>query len=257
MDEQYLDWKEIRNFARQLKKQDLNMVTETAAIMWYRHYSIGMAQSVSYETLISNLEEAGLYVYSDIVHRQLALEIAKNIFIVKIQNNYKLHPRRIDELTEKFQSLTELPPPVILFTHFIDPITISECGSFKLLFTELLREINNAYQHELYDACALLCRRVIETLLISVFENIDQSDEIINSESGRAINLSAMIGKANSGVFFKLDKNTKAALDIICELGNNGAHGLITVRKKHIDVIKDSIDSAVNELLDKAGIHQD
>ena len=53
-------------------------------------------------------------------------------------------------------------------------------------------------------------------------------------------------------------KDTKAALDIICELGNNGAHGkFITLRKKHIDAIKDSIDSAVNELLDRAGIHHE
>lgn len=42
MDEQYLDWGKVKNFARQLRKQNLDMITETIAIMWYRHHSGGM-----------------------------------------------------------------------------------------------------------------------------------------------------------------------------------------------------------------------
>lgn len=219
-----------------------------------------MSQFAAYETIVSNLEEAGLWNQYDTTMQGLALEIQMNpCFMTNNLSYFGLHPRCIDELTEKLQPLTKTRLPVILTTCcFIDPVNISDCGSFKPLFKELVKEINVAYQYGLYDACALLCRRIIETLLIKVFEYISKSDEIINSENGRAINLSAMIGKANSGVHFQLDSDTKSALDIICKLGNNGAHGqFITLKKKHIDMIKDSIDSAVNELLDRAGIHHD
>lgn len=122
---------------------------------------------------------------------------------------------------------------------------------------KIAQQINSAYENNLFDACALMMRRLLEILLIHTFQHLGIEDEIRDDE-GNFLNLKSLINKAKSGSHVSLSPNTRRNIDGYRELGNLSAH-LITYNCRRNDIKPMRMDyrAIVEELLYMSGLKQE
>lgn len=88
---------------------------------------------------------------------------------------------------------------------------------------KIARQVNGAYENGWYDACAVMIRRLLETLIIEAFEHHRIEDKIRNS-SGDFLYLSDLIAVCMSESSWNLTRNCKRALPRIKDIGDKSAH---------------------------------
>lgn len=88
---------------------------------------------------------------------------------------------------------------------------------------KISNQINGAYENGWYDACAVMLRRLIETLIIEAFE-FHKIDSTIKNSSGDFLFLRDLIDKALSEKAWNLGRNTKQALPRLKDIGDKSAH---------------------------------
>jgi hypothetical protein len=120
-------------------------------------------------------------------------------------------------------------------------------GTRKYL-EELALEINGTYQFHFFNACAVVCRRLVEILLIEAFEKAGKASAI--QRNGEYVMLADIIRVAKSGAHIKLARGTGPALDEIKDIGDTGAHHRSRmVHKTDIDGVRTKLRSAVADLM--------
>ena len=119
---------------------------------------------------------------------------------------------------------------------------------------QITHQLNGSYHHGWYDACAVMMRRLVETLIIEVFEE-QGMPERIQTESGDYMQLKGLIGCAIGEPAWNLGRVTKHALTEIKKLGDNSAHGRrFTAHRGDIDNMKTDFRVAVQELVNLSGL---
>ena len=84
-------------------------------------------------------------------------------------------------------------------------------------------QINGTYENGWYDACAVMLRRLIETLIIEAYEG-KKIDHKIKDNNGEFLSLDKLINEACKESALNLNRVTKRILSQIKELGNLSAH---------------------------------
>ena len=124
-------------------------------------------------------------------------------------------------------------------------IVISEKGYFK----KVIRQINGCYEDGYYDACFVMIRRAVETLIIEVFEFINQ-EKIIKKIDGNYITFDKLIDKTLENQNIHLSKIAKKDFKAIKKFGDAAAHNRrLNLKKSDIDKYSDSIRIIVEELI--------
>lgn len=119
----------------------------------------------------------------------------------------------------------------------------------KGYFTKVIRQINGCYQDGYYDACFVMIRRSIETLIIEVYENLKEERQIKNSE-GNYLSFSKLIDKALENNKIKLSKIAKRDLQTIKKFGDTAAHNRrLNLKKCDVDKYSDSVRLIIEELI--------
>lgn len=117
-------------------------------------------------------------------------------------------------------------------------------------FETLTHQLNGSYEHGWYDACAVMMRRLIESLIIEVFEARGLADTI-QTDSGDFLPLEKLIGKVIGEPSWNLSRGTKRVLPRVKELGDNSAHvRRFTAHRLDIDNLATPFRAAVQELID-------
>lgn len=117
-----------------------------------------------------------------------------------------------------------------------------------------VQQINVCYEKNLFDACALMMRRLLELLLIHSFEKVGIVSEITESD-GRFQNLKSLINKAKSRSEISLSGSTRKSIDQFRELGNLSAHLIrYNCRRDDIRVLRMDYRVIIEELLYIAGL---
>lgn len=89
--------------------------------------------------------------------------------------------------------------------------------------TQIANQINGCYEKGWYDACAVMIRRIVETIIIEAFENKGIANKIVNSQ-GDFLSLDEMIDKALAEPSWNLTRTTKRALPRLKKIGDLSAH---------------------------------
>lgn len=84
-------------------------------------------------------------------------------------------------------------------------------------------EINGTYENGWYDACAVMIRRLIETLIIEAFEHHRIEDNIKNTR-GDFLYLRDLIDRTLAEKAWNLGRNAKLALPKLKDIGDKSAH---------------------------------
>jgi len=86
-------------------------------------------------------------------------------------------------------------------------------------------QINGCYEQGWFDACAVMMRKLIETLIIETFEKHKIDSKIKSPASGDFLFLRDLIDVLLKETSWNLGRNTKQALPRLKNLGDLSAHG--------------------------------
>ena len=122
---------------------------------------------------------------------------------------------------------------------------------------KLVDQINHCYEYNCYDACAVLMRKLFETVLILAYENLQIANEIKDG-TGNYHMLESITGNAKNNSTLNLSREPKKSLDKIRDVGNYSAHNIYyNATKKDIDDINTLYRLVMEELYYKAGFMQE
>lgn len=110
-------------------------------------------------------------------------------------------------------------------------------------------QVNGCYESGWFDACAVMLRRIIETLIIECFEHHKIAEKIKDS-NGNYFLLKDLINACLKENIWTLGRNTKKALPNLKDIGDLSAHNRrYLATKSDIDKIRDGVRIAVEELV--------
>jgi len=111
-------------------------------------------------------------------------------------------------------------------------------------------QINGAYEKGWYDACAVMMRRLLETLIIETFEARGIAATIKDQQTGDFIALGGLIDATLRESSWNLGRTTKKALPKLKKLGDLSAHSRrYNARQDDIGRIREDFRLVCEELL--------
>jgi hypothetical protein len=105
----------------------------------------------------------------------------------------------------------------------------------------IAHQVNGSYSNGWYDACAVMIRRLVETLIIESFEKHGISQNI-KSSTGDFLYLADLISKTLSESTWNLSRNTKQALPKLKDIGDKSAHS------RRFNAVRNDIDKIIPDL---------
>ena len=115
-------------------------------------------------------------------------------------------------------------------------------------------QANGSYEHQWFDACSVMIRRLVETLIIELYEAKGKQADIEDGRGGYLM-LNALIGKVLDEKSWKLGRETRATLPDIKSLGDRSAHNRrYLCTKQDIDRVRSGLRVIADDLLHLAGL---
>jgi hypothetical protein len=115
-------------------------------------------------------------------------------------------------------------------------------------------QANGTYEHQWYDACSVMIRRLVETLIIEVYESKKRAHEIKGAD-GNFLMLRHLVDRLLADSSFHLGRETKRGLPLIKSLGDRSAHTRYFLAKKEdIDRVIHDLRVVVDEMLNLTGL---
>ena len=150
---------------------------------------------------------------------------------------------RLDVLTYRSPSDDGTPA----YSHQVLPVSLTR--GTRGYIERISNQINGCYEKGWYDSCAVMIRRLLETLIIEAFEYKQLSGSIKNGQ-GDFLYLNDLIDRTLAERSWNLSRNTKAALKTLKSVGDKSAHSRrFNARRWDIDKIVDDLRTATEEFL--------
>ena len=110
---------------------------------------------------------------------------------------------------------------------------------------KIVNQINGTYENGYFDACAVMIRRLLETLIIEMFEH-HKIDSKIKNREGNFFFLRDLIDITLKEQKWNLGRNTKTNLRKLKDIGDKSAHSRRYIAhrndiEKHIVAIRDVV----------------
>lgn len=113
----------------------------------------------------------------------------------------------------------------------------------------VVNQINGCYEDGWFDACSVMIRRLVETLLIETFEDHGIENKIQTS-SGNFLPLGDMIDKTLAETSWNLSRSTKRSLPKLKLIGDWAAHSRRYNAHRHdVDKVIDDLRVVVQEFI--------
>ncbi len=119
---------------------------------------------------------------------------------------------------------------------------------------KVANQINKSFDAQLYDCCAVMCRRLLETLIIEVYEKENRSNEI--RDGRHFISLADLITTLEKDSSIFVSKPAMNALRAFKALGDLSAHNRhYNARIGDLEPQRAGIRLVVEELLYRSGLN--
>lgn len=119
---------------------------------------------------------------------------------------------------------------------------------------KVVDQVNASFDSGLYDCCAVMCRRLLETLIIEAFEAAG-AQENLKDRDGHYKMFSGLLAAVESSGTVSLSRNGLQGLKDFKKLGDLSAHNRrFNARENDIARIRDGIRVSGEELLHLAGL---
>jgi Domain of unknown function (DUF4145) len=113
----------------------------------------------------------------------------------------------------------------------------------------VVNQVNGTYENGWYDACTVMIRRLLETLIIEAFEHHGIAATIKNN-TGEFFYLKDLIDKCVQESAWNLSRNCKRAMPKVKDIGDKSAHSRrYNAHRGDIDPLLADIRIVVQELV--------
>jgi len=240
---------ELDRFCQGLAEAGLSQASKATALLWFADQFSSGAERTARE-LANQMHAAGLTEKVNISRLTESLAKSRDTVRGKGRNTFRIALARRSRLDEQYLPLLRRRAVAVSDAVLPDEIVT---GTRQYL-EDLARQINGCYDYQFYDGCAVMCRRMVESLLISAFDKAG-CRAAIEDGSGNLAGLEEMIGRAKSGKFIKLARRTASLLDKVKEVGDTAAHDRYHITSEQdIAEFRSGFRRVVSELLALAGI---
>jgi hypothetical protein len=119
---------------------------------------------------------------------------------------------------------------------------------------KVVHQINGSYENGWFDSCAVMARRLLETLIVEVFEKYGLAGRIQDAK-GDFLHLGDLVVRCLNEPAWNLSRNTKRALPRLKDIGDRSAHSRrYNAHKSDVDAIVPDLRITVQELVYLAGL---
>lgn len=236
----------LSEFIRKISEARISRVDRAVAILWF-HGLHNENSGLTAGEVCRSVEEAGCARQNVTVMRNL---FRRDKRVIKgTGKTYVLSPEAAGELDQEYCSVLNVTPVIECDAVLAMELFENARGYIK----KVVLQLNASYHYSLFDCCAVMCRRLLETLIIEVYEELDRADEI-KDDGGCFLMFSALSDQIHKDGIVHLGRNTVNALKDFKRLGGLSAHNRrFNARKSDIDQIKNGLRISCEELLHLAG----
>lgn len=113
---------------------------------------------------------------------------------------------------------------------------------------QVVNQANGCYEKGWYDACSVMIRKLIEVLIIAVYEAKGEAEAV--KKDGNFLMLGGLVDDILTRSTWNLGRETKTALPLLKSLGDRSAHNRhYMARKADVDRVLPGLRVAVEDLL--------
>lgn len=234
-------------FLNRVEELRLTHAERAIALLWYYR----RVQEFDERTASEIADDLHAEGYSKPNTTRLKESFKKNKFTTKgkRQDSYQINARYLNELNEIYEKYLESTAvkvsDTILPYEWVD-------GTRRYL-EALVTQINGTYEFGYYDACATLCRRLMESLIIEVYIHKKRHSEIQND--GVFVTLVHLVHIISTDNQIPLSRSARTTMDDVKDIGDVAAHDRTYItRKEDLSSIILLFRRLIRELMDLSGI---
>jgi len=234
-------------FVARIAALPLTAVDRAVALLWYFRQAQEFDERTAAE-LADDLRANGL-PRPNIT--RLHRDLARSSYAVrgKRAGTFQLHAGRVAALDGRYGPLVSLRPRPT--SESVLPL--AAVSERRPHLRRLVEEINGTYDAQFYNSCAVMARRLLESLLIEMYIHRGLEAQIKDA-LGRFIPLEQLIGRVQAGNPFNLGRNSPKAMSDVKELGDIAAHDrAYQVKELDLNDIKQRYRRLIEELATNAG----
>ncbi len=231
-----------KDFLKRVVELKLNTIDRVIALIWY-HSTINEENELSVIEICSLIQDSGYGMQNK---SRIRKSLLKDRRVVKTKN-------------DSFRISTKVKSKLdSIYKEYLDVIPLKKSDSVieaKLFenaepyIRKVVKQLNASYDYSLYDCCAVMSRRLLETLIIEAYEKLKREDVLKNGD-GNYFMFSGLIKKLENDNKNTFGRETLKGLKKFKKLGDNSAHNRrFNARKKDIDDIKDELRIPCEDLL--------
>ena len=237
------------DFLRSIAEQKLSVNERAVALLWW--YGLDNPSTArSARDLAVDLESAG-FGQQNPTRLRASLERDKRTAKTRDGDFYVRSTAR-PALDNEYLALLSSRP--VQRSNSILPLEM--VVGTRQYIERVVLQLNASYDAALYDCCAVMCRRLLETLIIETYEAHGRADELKGSD-GNFLMFSGLLAKVESDRTFNVGRNSLQGLKDFKKLGDLSAHNRrFNARRDDVDRVRDGLRIAVEELLTLAGLVQ-
>jgi hypothetical protein len=147
-----------------------------------------------------------------------------------------------------------LPPDEGIPSRAEPVLAFSLVRGTRSYIERVVHQINTTYADACYDSCAVMLRRLIETLIIEAYEGHGIATQIQNA-NGDFLHLAELVSRTLGDTTWNLGRIAKAALPKLKDVGDRSAHDRrFNAHRSDIDKLIPDIRIVVQELTRLAGL---
>jgi len=235
------------DFCKQIANLTLSHADRAIALLWYYRQSQEFDERTASE-LASDLHEEG-FPRANVT--RLLTDLRRSRFTVRGHRSgtFQLDVRRIPDLDSSYNEILALRK-----VNVTDQVLPSDfVAGTRAYLEQMVHQINGCYDYGFYDGCAVLCRRLMESLIVEVYMSRSRQHEI--QRNGVFVYLDNLITYIRNDPTITLGRSTPKTMEEIKQIGDAAAHDRVYItRQTDIDDVKAKYRRMINDLLVVSGI---
>lgn len=235
------------DFLSALAADQPSNVDRAVALLWW--YGLDDADASRSAVELAREVEAAGYGQQNATRLREALERDSRTAKTR-DGKFRIRASSRGALDEKFSRYLQTKP--VRRSNSVLPLEL--VVGTRQYIERVVLQLNASYDASLFDCCAVMCRRLLETLIIEVYEALGRSEELKGAD-GHFMMFSGLLSKVESDKSINLGRNTMQGLKDFKKLGDLSAHNRrFNARQDDIDRVRDGLRVATEELLNLAGL---
>lgn len=208
---------DVEHFCKQLAQAGLREIDNAIGLLWfYRQTQLFDDRTPS--ELADDLHEQG-FPKPNISRLRAGLAKSNLTARGRRKKSFQINVRHMDELDSKFAKFVRVRTPAVT-----DSIIPSDWVKGTRRYLEkLVLQMNGCNDSGFYDAASVMCRRLMESLIIEVYIHQSRKNEIQDA-AGNFLGLERLIAKVCNDSKVTLGRNAAKTMQAIKELGDTAAH---------------------------------